>query len=326
MRNRSKSIKLFDLIILILNIAISIIIIYLLINQPQTTYIFQYINPISSLPIIPLIITSILIFIITYNKKTNYTIKYIISLLPTFTLLLILIKSNNYIEQSLVSLIWFAFQTFLLKKNYFNIYELYIYGILISIFIVINPLFILLLISLYITILFKDIINIKKIISPILGFITMSILIYTIDYTFLNQYFFNNLKLSLSEWNFSKVSYKMIGIIVFAISSCVAIYPWMQKQLVIIRRQTWIIIIEIILMILMSTLLPLKNYETALLMYIWLLSMSLQKIIIKDELTWRKIIYQIMIVVVSGYWVVMGRVGGVRGPINKFISLYWTTY
>ena len=310
MRNRSKSIKLFDLIILILNIAISIIIIYLLINQPQTTYIFQYINPISSLPIIPLIITSILIFIITYNKKTNYTIKYIISLLPTFTLLLILIKSNNYIEQSLVSLIWFAFQTFLLKKKYFNIYELYIYGILISMFIVINPLFILLLISLYITILFKDIINIKKIISPILGFITMSILIYTIDYTFLNQYFFNNLKLSLSEWNFSKVSYKMIGIIVFAISSCVAIYPWMQKQLVIIRRQTWIIIIEIILMILMSTLLPLKNYETALLMYIWLLSMSLQKIIIKDELTWRRIMYQMMIVVVSGYWVVMGRVWG----------------
>ena len=310
MRNRSKSIKLFDLIILILNIAISIIIIYLLINQPKTTYIFQYINPISSLPIIPFIITTILIFIITYNKKTNYTIKYIISLLPTFTLLLILIKSNNYIEQSLVSLIWFAFQTFLLKKKYFNIYELYIYGILISMFIVINPLFILLLISLYITILFKDIINIKKIISPILGFITMSILIYTIDYTFLNQYFFNNLKLSLSEWNFSKVSYKMIGIIVFAIISCIAIYPWMQKQLVIIRRQTWIIIIEIILMILMATLLPLKNYETALLMYIWLLSMSLQKIIIKDELTWRRIIYQIMIVVVSGYWVVMGRVWG----------------
>ena len=310
MRNRSKSIKLFDLIILILNIAISIIIIYLLINQPQTTYIFQYINPISSLPIIPFIITSILIFIITYNKKTNYTIKYIITLLPIFTLLLILIKSNNYIEQSLVSLIWFAFQTFLLKKKYFNIYELYIYGILISIFIVINPLFILLLISLYITILFKDIINIKKIISPILGFITMSILIYTIDYTFLNQYFFNNLKLSLSEWNFSKVSYKMIGIIVFAIISCIAIYPWMQKQLVIIRRQTWIIIIEIILMILMATLLPLKNYETALLMYIWLLSMSLQKIIIKDELTWRRIMYQMMILVVSGYWVVMGRVGG----------------
>ena len=310
MRNRSKSIKLFDLIILILNIAISIIIIYLLINQPKTTYIFQYINPISSLPIIPFIITSILIFIITYNKKTNYTIKYIISILPTFTLLLILIKSNNYIEQSLVSLIWFAFQTFLLKKNYFNIYELYIYGILISMFIVINPLFILLLISLYITILFKDIINIKKIISPILGFITMSILIYTIDYTFLNQYFFNNLKLSLSEWNFSKVSYKMIGIIVFAISSCVAIYPWMQKQLVIIRRQTWIIIIEIILMILMATLLPLKNYETALLMYIWLLSMSLQKIIIKGESAWRRIIYQILIVVVSGYWVVMGRVEG----------------
>ena len=310
MRNRSKSIKLFDLIILILNIAISIIIIYILINQPQITYIFHYINSISSLPIIPFIITSILIFIITYNKKTNYTIKYIISLLPTFTLLLILIKSNNYIEQSLVSLIWFAFQTFLLKKNYFNIYELYIYGILISIFIVINPLFILLLISLYITILFKDIINIKKIISPILGFITMSILIYTIDYTFLNQYFFNNLKLSLSEWNFSKVSYKMIGIIVFAIISCIAIYPWMQKQLVIIRRQTWIIIIEIILMILMATLLPLKNYETALLMYIWLLSMSLQKIIIKDELTWRRIMYQMMIAVVSGYWVVMGRVWG----------------
>lgn len=310
MRNRSKSIKLFDLIILILNIAISIIIIYLLINQPQITYIFHYINPISSLPIIPFIITSILIFIITYNKKTNYTIKYIISLLPTFTLLLILIKSNNYIEQSLVSLIWFAFQTFLLKKNYFNIYELYIYGILISIFIVINPLFILLLISLYITILFKDIINIKKIISPILGFITMSILIYTIDYTFLNQYFFNNLKLSLSEWNFSQVSYKMIGIIAFAIISCIAIYPWMQKQLVIIRRQTWIIIIEIILMILMATLLPLKNYETALLMYIWLLSMSLQKIIIKDKLTWRRIMYQMMIAVVSGYWVVMGRVWG----------------
>ena len=310
MRNRSKSIKLFDLIILILNIAISIIIIYLLINQPKTTYIFQYINPISSLPIIPFIITSILIFIITYNKKTNYTIKYIISLLPTFTLLLILIKSNNYIEQSLVSLIWFAFQTFLLKKNYFNIYELYIYGILISIFIVINPLFILLLISLYITILFKDIINIKKIISPILGFITMSILIYTIDYTFLNQYFFNNLKLSLSEWNFSQVSYKMIGIIAFAIISCIAIYPWMQKQLVIIRRQTWIIIIEIILMILMATLLPLKNYETALLMYIWLLSMSLQKIIIKDELTWRRIMYQMMVVMISGYWVVMGRVWG----------------
>ena len=310
MRNRSKSIKLFDLIILILNIAISIIIIYILINQPQITYIFHYINSISSLPIIPFIITSILIFIITYNKKTNYTIKYIISLLPTFTLLLILIKSNNYIEQSLVSLIWFAFQTFLLKKNYFNIYELYIYGILISIFIVINPLFILLLISLYITILFKDIINIKKIISPILGFITMSILIYTIDYTFLNQYFFNNLKLSLSEWNFSQVSYKMIGIIAFAIISCIAIYPWMQKQLVIIRRQTWIIIIEIILMILMSTLLPLKNYETALLMYIWLLSMSLQKIIIKDKLTWRRIMYQMMIAVVSGYWVVMGRVWG----------------
>lgn len=310
MRNRSKSIKLFDLIILILNIAISIIIIYLLINQPKITYIFKYIKPINSLPIIPFIITTILIFIITYNKKTNYTIKYIISLLPTFTLLLILIKSNNYIEQSLVSLIWFAFQTFLLKKNYFNIYELYIYGILISIFIVINPLFILLLISLYITILFKDIINIKKIISPILGFITMSILIYTIDYTFLNQYFFNNLKLSLSEWNFSKVSYKMIGIIVFAIISCIAIYPWMQKQLVIIRRQTWIIIIEIILMILMATLLPLKNYETALLMYIWLLSMSLQKIIIKDELTWRRIMYQMMIAVVSGYWVVMGRVWG----------------
>ena len=310
MRNRSKSIKLFDLIILILNIAISIIIIYILINQPQITYIFHYINPISSLPIIPFIITSILIFIITYNKKTNYTIKYIITLLPIFTLLLILIKSNNYIEQSLVSLIWFAFQTFLLKKNYFNIYELYIYGILISIFIVINPLFILLLISLYITILFKDIINIKKIISPILGFITMSILIYTIDYTFLNQYFFNNLKLSLSEWNFSKVSYKMIGIIVFAIISCIAIYPWMQKQLVIIRRQTWIIIIEIILMILMATLLPLKNYETALLMYIWLLSMSLQKIIIKDKLTWRRIMYQMMVVMISGYWVVMGRVGG----------------
>ena len=310
MRNRSKSIKLFDLIILILNIAISIIIIYLLINQPKITYIFKYIKPINSLPIIPFIITTILIFIITYNKKTNYTIKYIISLLPTFTLLLILIKSNNYIEQSLVSLIWFAFQTFLLKKNYFNIYELYIYGILISIFIVINPLFILLLISLYITILFKDIINIKKIISPILGFITMSILIYTIDYTFLNQYFFNNLKLSLSEWNFSKVSYKMIGIIVFAIISCIAIYPWMQKQLVIIRRQTWIIIIEIILMILMATLLPLKNYETALLMYIWLLSMSLQKIIIKDKLTWRRIMYQMMIAVVSGYWVVMGRVWG----------------
>ena len=310
MRNRSKSIKLFDLIILILNIAISIIIIYILINQPQITYIFHYINPISSLPIIPFIITSILIFIITYNKKTNYTIKYIISLLPTFTLLLILIKSNNYIEQSLVSLIWFAFQTFLLKKNYFNIYELYIYGILISIFIVINPLFILLLISLYITILFKDIINIKKIISPILGFITMSILIYTIDYTFLNQYFFNNLKLSLSEWNFSQVSYKMIGIIAFAIISCIAIYPWMQKQLVIIRRQTWIIIIEITLMLLMATLLPLKNYETALLMYIWLLSMSLQKIIIKDKLTWRRIMYQMMIAVVSGYWVVMGRVWG----------------
>ena len=310
MRNRSKSIKLFDLIILILNIAISIIIIYILINQPQITYIFHYINPISSLPIIPFIITSILIFIITYNKKTNYTIKYIISLLPTFTLLLILIKSNNYIEQSLVSLIWFAFQTFLLKKNYFNIYELYIYGILISMFIVINPLFILLLISLYITILFKDIINIKKIISPILGFITMSILIYTIDYTFLNQYFFNNLKLSLSEWNFSQVSYKMIGIIAFAIISCIAIYPWMQKQLVIIRRQTWIIIIEITLMLLMATLLPLKNYETALLMYIWLLSMSLQKIIIKDKLTWRRIMYQMMIAVVSGYWVVMGRVWG----------------
>ena len=70
------------------------------------------------------------------------------------------------------------------------------------------------------------------------------------------------------------------------------------------------IIIEIILMLLMSTLLPLKNYETELLMYIWLLSMSLQKIIIKGESAWRRIIYQILIVVVSGYWVVMGRVEG----------------
>gem|GEM_PF-6345043 len=63
-------------------------------------------------------------------------------------------------------------------------------------------------------------------------------------------------------------------------------------------------------MLLMSTLLPLKNYETELLMYIWLLSMSLQKIIIKGESAWRRIIYQILIVVVSGYWVVMGRVEG----------------
>ena len=308
MRNKSKSIKLFDKIILILNIAISIIIIYLIINQPQITYNFKYIAPINTFPIIPFIITTILIFIISYNKKTNYTIKYIISILPTFTLLLILIKSNNYIEQSLISLIWFAFQTFLLKKNYFNIYELYIYGILISIFILINPIFILLLISLYITISFKDIINIKKIISPILGFITMSILIYTIDYNFLNQYFFNNIKLSLLEWHFSQVSYIIIGIIVFALISCIAVYPWMQKQLVSIRRQTWIIILEIIIIMLMTTLLPLKNFENAMLIYVWLLSMSLQKIIIKEELTWKRIIYQMMVVIISGYWVVMDKV------------------
>lgn len=310
MRNKSKSIKLFDKIILILNIVITIIIIYLIINQPKITYNFKYISPINTFPIIPFIITTILIFIISYNKKTNYTIKYIISLLPTFTLLLILIKSNNYIEQSLISLIWFAFQTFLLKKNYFNIYELYIYGILISIFILINPIFILLFISLYITISFKDIINIKKIISPILGFITMSILIYTIDYNFLNQYFFNNIKLSLLEWHFSQVSYKIIGIIVFALISCIAVYPWMQKQLVSIRRQTWIIILEIIIIMLLATLLPLKNFENAMLIYVWLLSMSLQKIIIKDELTWRRIIYQMMVVMISGYWVVMDKVVG----------------
>jgi len=308
MRNKSKSIKLFDKIILILNIAISIIIIYLIINQPQITYNFKYIAPINTFPIIPFIITTILIFIISYNKKTNYTIKYIISILPTFTLLLILIKSNNYIEQSLISLIWFAFQTFLLKKNYFNIYELYIYGILISIFILINPIFILVLVSLYITISFKDIINIKKIISPILGFITMSILIYTIDYNFLNQYFFNNIKLSLLEWHFSQVSYKIIGIIVFALISCITVYPWMQKQLVSIRRQTWIIILEIIIIMLMTTLLPLKNFENAMLIYVWLLSMSLQKIIIKEELTWKRIIYQMMVVIISGYWVVMDKV------------------
>lgn len=310
MRNKYKSIKLFDKIIQILNIAISIIIIYLLINQPKITYNFKYISPINTFPIIPFIITTILIFIISYNKKTNYTIKYIISLLPTFTLLLILIKSNNYIEQSLISLIWFAFQTFLLKKNYFNIYELYIYGILISIFILINPIFILLFISLYITISFKDIINIKKIISPILGFITMSILIYTIDYNFLNQYFFNNIKLSLLEWHFSQVSYKIIGIIVFALISCIAVYPWMQKQLVSIRRQTWIIILEIIIIMLLATLLPLKNFENTMLIYVWLLSMSLQKIIIKDELTWRRIIYQLIVVIISGYWVVMDKVVG----------------
>jgi hypothetical protein len=219
-----------------------------------------------------------------------------------------LIKSNNYIEQSLISLIWFAFQTFLLKKNYFNIYELYIYGILISIFILINPIFILVLVSLYITISFKDIINIKKIISPILGFITMSILIYTIDYNFLNQYFFNNIKLSLLEWHFSQVSYKIIGIIVFALISCITVYPWMQKQLVSIRRQTWIIILEIIIIMLMTTLLPLKNFENAMLIYVWLLSMSLQKIIIKEELTWKRIIYQMMVVIISGYWVVMDKV------------------
>ncbi len=310
MRNKSKSIKLFDKIILILNIAISIIIIYLIINQPQITYNFKYIAPINTFPIIPFIITTILIFIISYNKKTNYTIKYIISIFPAFTLLLILIKSNNYIEQSLISLICFAFQTFLLKKNYFNIYELYIYGILISIFILINPIFILLLISLYITISFKDIINIKKIISPILGFITMSILIYTIDYNFLNQYFFNNIKLSLLEWHFSQVSYIIIGIIVFALISCIAVYPWMQKQLVSIRRQTWIIILEIIIIMLMTTLLPLKNFENAMLIYVWLLTISLQKIIIKDELRWRRIIYQMMVVIISGYWVVMEKVGG----------------
>jgi len=308
MRNKSKSIKLFDIIILILNIAISIILIYQIINQPKITYNFKYITPISTSPIIPFIITTILIFIISYNKKTNYNIKYIISLLPTFTLLLILIKSNNYIEQSLISLIWFAFQTFLLKKNYFNIYELYIYGILISIFILINPIFILVLVSLYITISFKDIINIKKIISPILGFITMSILIYTIDYNFLNQYFFNNIKLSLLEWHFSQVSYKIIGIIVFALISCITVYPWMQKQLVSIRRQTWIIILEIIIIMLMTTLLPLKNFENAMLIYVWLLSMSLQKIIIKEELTWKRIIYQMMVVIISGYWVVMDKV------------------
>jgi hypothetical protein len=310
MRNKSKSIKLFDKIILILNIAISIIIIYLIINQPQITYNFKYIAPINTFPIIPFIFTTILIFIITYNKKTNYTIKYIISIFPAFTLLLILIKSNNYIEQSLISLTWFAFQTFLLKKNYFNIYELYIYGILISIFILINPIFILLFISLYITISFKDILNIKKIISPILGFITMSILIYTIDYNFLNQYFFNNIKLSLLEWHFSQVSYKIIGIIAFALISCIAVYPWMQKQLVSIRRQTWIIILEIIIIMLLSTLLPLKNFENAILIYVWLLSMSLQNIIIKDELTWKRIIYQMMVVIISGYWVVMDKVVG----------------
>lgn len=308
MRNKSKSIKLFDIIILILNIAISIILIYQIINQPKITYNFKYITPISTSPIIPFIITTILIFIISYNKKTNYNIKYIISLLPTFTLLLILIKSNNYIEQSLVSLTWFTFQTVLLKKNYFNIYELYIYGILISIFILINPIFILLFISFYITISFKDIINIKKFLSPIVGFITMSILIYTIDYNFLNQYFFNNIKLSLLEWHFSQVSYKIIGIIVFALISCIAVYPWMQKQLVSIRRQTWIIILEIIIIMLMTTLLPLKNFENAMLIYVWLLTISLQKIIIKDELRWRRIIYQMMVVIISGYWVVMDKV------------------
>ncbi len=310
MRNKSKSIKIFDLIILILNITISIIIIYLLINQPKITYNFKYLTPISTFPIIPFIITTILIYIISYNKKTNYTIKYILSLLPTFSLLLILIKSNNYIEQSFVSLVWLAFQTFLLKKNYFNIYELYIYGILISILILVNPIFILLLISLYITIFFKDIINIKKIISPILGFITMSILIYTIDYTLLNQYFLNNIKLSLIEWHFSVVSYQIIGLIMLALISCIAVYPWMQKQLVSIRRQTWIIILEIIIILLMTILLPLKNFEIAMLIYVWLLTISLQKIIIKDELTWRRIIYQIMVIIISGYWVVMGRVGG----------------
>ncbi|MDI6833088.1 MAG: hypothetical protein QMD02_04485 [Bacteroidales bacterium] len=138
----------------------------------------------------------------------------------------------------------------------------------------------------------------------------MSILIYTIDYNFLNQYFFNNIKLSLLEWHFSQVSYKIIGIIVFALISCIAVYPWMQKQLVSIRRQTWIIILEIIIIMLLATLLPLKNFENTMLIYVWLLSMSLQKIIIKDELTWRRIIYQLIVVIISGYWVVMDKVVG----------------
>lgn len=72
MRNKSKSIKLFDKIILILNIAISIIIIYLIINQPKITYNFKYISPINTFPIIPFIITTILIFIISYNKNKLY--------------------------------------------------------------------------------------------------------------------------------------------------------------------------------------------------------------------------------------------------------------
>jgi hypothetical protein len=82
----------------------------------------------------------------------------------------------------------------------------------------------------------------------------------------------------------------------------------MQKQLVSIRRQTWIIILEIIIIMLMTTLLPLKNFENAMLIYVWLLSMSLQKIIIKEELTWKRIIYQMMVVIISGYWVVMDKV------------------
>lgn len=308
MKKNRKTIKLIDKIILIFNASISIIIFYLLFNLPTITYEYKLIAPMSMSPIIPFTFTAIIMFFILYDKKTKYSIKYIISVLPIFTFLLILIKSHNYIEQGIIALVWLTFQKYILKKNNFTIADLYVYGIIISILILINPAFIFLLISLYLTISFKDVINIRKILSPLIGIFTMSVLIYSIDTIFLDNSILNYLKLYFINCSFIQISYHIIGLVILFLTTLIIIYPWMQKQIVFVRRETWITIVEIIIFLSLIMLLPLNNFGNAMMIYAWILLISLQKIILKEVSGSNRIIYQLILVIISVFWVIIDKI------------------
>jgi hypothetical protein len=308
MKKNHKTLKLIDTIILILNASISIIIFYILINQPAIKYEFKLIDPLSIYPIIPFIFTAIIILFITYDKKTKYSIKYIISVLPIFTFLLILIQSGNYIEQGIIALVWFTFKKYLLNKINFTIADLYVYGIIISILTLINPIFIFLLISLYLTINFKDVINIRKILAPLIAIFTMSVLIFSIDTIFLDNIIWNHLKLSFINYSFTQIAQHKIGLLILFLTTFIILYPWIQKQIIIVRRETWITITEIIIFLSLIMLLPLNNFSNALMLYVWILLISLQKIILKDISGWNRILYQFILLITSVFWIIIDKI------------------
>jgi len=295
--------KVSDKLILFLSLSTYIIVSYILMNTSAIIYKFRFINSIAISAFLLFVVITIFSFILIYDKKYKYSFSYIIAMLPSFAFFLIFINFDTFFESTIISYIWFTFQLYLLKKNNFSLKELYFYGLIIFLLIFINPVFIFLLLSVYITISFLDILDFKKIITPFISALTLAIIILTIDYAFLDFQIYHYFLSSKPQLSSASLSLPLLAFTIFSLVTCIMIYPWMQRQLVYKRRQIWVSIVQILFCIIIAFTLPLDNFKIVLLIYVWLLTLNIQKILIAEDLTWRKIIYQLFVILISEFWI-----------------------